>query len=701
MIDLSGFNEKQKEAVLYNDGPLLILAGAGSGKTKVLTTKVAKLVSDGVDVSEILAITFTNKASREMKERIINLIGKRAFYIQISTFHSFGLKILKENYKQLNYEKNFTILDSDDTLSLIKKILKEQKLDKANDAKYIRNEISKAKNDLIDEEEYSKRVTDDEEIVIEKVYKIYQKKLKQNNSVDFDDLLLLPIKLFVNYPDILKCYQERYKYILIDEYQDTNQAQYILTKMISAKYKNICVVGDNDQSIYSFRGANYKNILNFENDYKNAKVIMLEQNYRSTKNILSAANSVIKNNVNRKEKKLWSENDEGSKIIYHRAFNEKEEASYIVNEIQKLLDAGESENEMAVIYRTNAQSRAIEEAFLKSNIKYKVIGSFYFYSRREIKDLISYLKVVYNTNDDINLTRVINVPRRGIGEKTITSLINRANDNGISMYDAITFGSKEYQFKKTIEEIKRESVNKTLTELIDIVLDKSGMLKALEAEKTFEADTRIENLEEFKSITKNFEEEQGIVSLEDFLNEITLVSDVEEHKDDDNKVILMTMHASKGLEFNEVFISGFEEKIFPSERSCYRQEDIEEERRLCYVAITRAKKKLYIINAMKRRLYGLDNYNRPSRFLDEIDENYIERDHGDLNNIYNNRNDEEIYNTKFNVGDKVKQDKYGEGIVVAKDKNFIDIAFSYPIGIKKFINGHKSIKHIENDEIKQ
>ena len=696
MINLDNFNDKQKEAVLYNDGPLLILAGAGSGKTKVLTTKVAALIDSGIDTSEILAITFTNKASKEMKERIYNLIGSDAYYIQISTFHSFGLKILKDNYELLNYKKNFTIIDSDDSLSVIKKIMKEINVDqKMISPRYIKDKISSAKNSLVDEFEYSKYANTDNEIIIEKVYKRYQEKLKINNSVDFDDLLVLPIKLFKEYPSVLKAYQERYKYILIDEYQDTNEAQYVLTKMISAKYKNICVVGDNDQSIYSFRGANYQNILNFEKDYKDAKVIMLEQNYRSTKTILDAANSVIKNNKYRKDKKLWCDNNVGEKITYYRALNERDEADYISLEVEKALSNGVLPTQIAVIYRTNAQSRTLEESFLKNNIPYKIIGSFYFYNRKEIKDLISYLKLLYNNNDDVSLMRVINVPKRGIGIKTITNLENKAEINNISIYDAIDSG-KELIFKNIIEDIKKEMDNINLTKLIDLVLEKSGMREALINENTIEADSRLENLEEFKSITKNFEEREGIISLEDFLNEITLVSDVEEHKDSKDRVTLMTMHAAKGLEFDYVFISGMEDGIFPSNKSFYDEQEIEEERRLCYVAITRAKKKLYIVNARKRRLYGIDSNNPPSRFISEIDKNCIENNSGNAVtkiNVYKDREEEDfVTDINFKVGDKVIQDKYGNGIVVSLNDEFMFIAFPFPIGIKKFVKNHKSIK---------
>ena len=693
-MNLEGLNEVQKEAVIKTDGPLLILAGAGSGKTKVLTTKVAYLIEKGVAPTNILAITFTNKAAKEMKERIYKLVGSDAYNIQISTFHSFGLKIVKENYNLLGYEKNFTILDSDDTLSVIKKIMKQMNIDiKQLNPRYVKNNISSAKNELIEPSEYEKLISVDYEKIIAKIYNQYQKELVKNNSLDFDDLLMLPIKLFREYPRVLKVYQERFKYILIDEYQDTNEAQYLLTKMISALYKNICVVGDNDQSVYSFRGANYKNILNFEQDYKDAKVIMLEQNYRSTKTILNAANSVIKNNEFRKDKNLWSDKEEGKKIKYYRAYDEKHEGDYVISEIRKLLEQGYREDEIAVIYRTNAQSRVLEEQFLKSGLPYKIVGSFFFYNRKEIKDLIAYLKVIYNEKDDVNVERIINVPKRGIGTKTINNLVNRASIEGISIYDAIETG-KELEFKKIIEELKQASENVSLTELIDLVLDKSGIKAELESEKSLEADIRLENLEEFKSITKSFEEKEGLVSLEDFLNEITLVSDVEEHKNETNRITLMTMHAVKGLEFDVVFIVGMEEGIFPHANSSFDKQDLEEERRLCYVAITRAKKELYIINAKRRMLYGKDSINPPSRFINEIDSEYIETDEKNVTKKIDKESmlfDEDV---TYNIGEMVKQDSYGEGIVVGIDDKFVTIAFTYPTGTKKFLKNHKSIRRV-------
>lgn len=697
-MNLDNLNKEQKEAVLQKDGPLLILAGAGSGKTKVLTTKVAYLIENGIDPSNILAITFTNKAAKEMRERIYNLVGRIAYESQISTFHSFGLKIIKENYNLLGYDKNFTILDSDDTLSVIKKIMKNMNIDpKRLNPKYVRNMISSAKNELIDSTQYENYISAESEKIVGKIYKKYESDLIKNNSVDFDDLLTLPIKLFNQYPNILKIYQDKYKYILIDEYQDTNEAQYTLTKMISSKHKNICVVGDNDQSIYSFRGANYKNILNFENDYNDAKVIMLEQNYRSTKTILNAANSIIKNNEMRKDKNLWSENEDGKKITYYRAYDERHEASYVISEIKKLIESGVQEKDIVIIYRTNAQSRVLEEEFLKSGLPYKIVGSFFFYNRKEIKDLISYLKLIYNEKDDVSLTRIINVPKRGIGTKSINNLVNKAYIEGTSIYETIESG-KELEFKKLIEDLKNDSENCTLTQLIDNILIKTGIKAELENEKSLEADIRLENLEEFKSITKNFEEQEGLVSLEDFLNEISLVSDIEEHKDNPNRITLMTIHSAKGLEFDNVFIVGMEEGIFPHANSSFDKQDLEEERRLCYVAITRAKKQLYLVNAKRRMLFGKDSINPPSRFIEEIDSDCIEET---PNNKIERKIDKKsmFYNedVTYNIGETIIQDKFGEGIIVSIDDEFVTIAFKFPTGIKKFQKNHKSIRKLTNN----
>ncbi len=695
-MKLDTLNDMQLEAVKTTDGPLLVLAGAGSGKTKVLTTRIAYLVEElGVSPENILAITFTNKAAKEMKERVVEMLGVLGYHIQMSTFHSFGLSILKENYEKLGYKSNFTILDSDDSLTVIKKIMKDNGYDiKEYNPKAIRSKISGAKNELVDSKEYDRIAATDFEQVVASIYQKYENKLLVNNSVDFDDLLILPIVLFRTYPEVLKTYQEKYKYILIDEYQDTNQAQYILTKMISAKYQNICVVGDDSQSIYSWRGANYRNILNFEKDFKNAKTILLEQNYRSTKTILSAANDVIKNNKMKKEKNLWTDNESGLKIKYHKASNEKEESDYVVKEIYKLLNDKVSPSSIAVLYRTNAQSRNMEEVLLRENIPYKVVGSFYFYNRKEIKDLISYLKLIYNTYDDASLERIINVPKRGIGLKTIENINKKALLEGCALYDAIESG-KELEFKKLIEELREKSENCSLTELVDLVLDKTGMKKELEDENSMEADIRLENLEEFKTITKNFEEKNGIISLEEFLAEISLVSDIEEHKNNNDVITLMTVHSAKGLEFDYVFIIGLEEGIFPHNNSLFDSESLEEERRLCYVAITRAKKSLYLINARKRTIYGMDSYNAPSRFIEEINEELLDSDV--IKEEIKIKTFDKLQindNIDYRVGEKIVHDTFGEGVIVSVDKSILTIAFPHPYGIKKLLKGHKTFRKI-------
>ena len=693
-MDLTKLNDKQREAVMETDGPILVLAGAGSGKTRVLTTKVAYLVLEKDVLPEnILAITFTNKAAKEMKERVHKMLGSDSYRIQISTFHSFGLLLVKENYDKLGFDKNFTILDSDDVLTIIKRILKDMNLDpKVYNPRAIRNKISSAKNELMDSNYYSRFANSEYEEIVLEIFRKYEKKTSKNNSLDFDDLLLLPIKLFKENPDILKKYQERFKYILVDEYQDTNEAQYKMIKMLSAKYKNICVVGDIDQSIYSFRGANFRNILNFEKDYPEAKVIPLEENYRSTKNILNVANDIIKNNKQRKEKNLWTQNEDGPKIRYHRAYDEKDEANFVKNEIQKLIDSGEPRSSIAVLYRTNAQSRNMEEALLKDSIPYKVVGSFYFYNRKEIKDLICYLKLLYNPHDDVSLLRIINVPKRQIGPKTIENLSVKAVSNGTSLYEAIDSG-KELQFKNLIEDIKRESENLSLTELVDLILDKSGMRRELEATKTIEAEVRLENLEEFKSITKNFEENNGIIALDEFLDEISLVADVSEHNDNDDVVTLMTIHSAKGLEFDHVFIIGLEEGLFPHNNSLYDDDELEEERRLCYVAVTRAKKTLTLVNAKRRMIYGNTSVNPPSRFISEIDDKYLEKDPEKDTQVFD-KDDMFDDNATYKVGDKVIHSVYGEGIIVGVG-NILTIAFSHKYGIKKIMKGHKSIRKVE------
>ena len=694
-MELYGLNDRQIEAIKALDGPMLVLAGAGSGKTKVLTTKVAYLLEErNISPKNILAITFTNKAAREMKDRIFSLIGREAFLIQISTFHSFGLKILKENYDLLGYESNFTILDASDSETVIKKIMKDYDIDSSKyNYRAIKSSISSNKNEMVGVEEFRKFVYNDYDEVVLKVYEEYEKELKRSNAIDFDDLLILPLKLFNEHKEVMEKYQEQYKYVFIDEYQDTNKPQYILSKLISAKYKNITVVGDNDQAIFTWRGADYKNILNFEKDYEDAKVVILDENYRSTKTILKAANNVIKNNKLRKEKNLWTENEDGNKITYYKAFDERDESFYVIKEIRKLLDDGVNPNDICVLYRANAQSRGIEDAFLENNIAYRIVGSFAFYQRKEIKDLLSYLKLIHNEKDDVSLLRVINYPKRGIGNKTIEELTMVARDKGCSLYDAIESG-KELEFKKIIEELKKASEKMSLTEFIDLVLDKTGIRPELKSERTLEADIRLENLEEFKSITRTVEEVDGIASLGDFLDEISLVTDASEKQEDgQDKVTLMTMHAVKGLEFDYVFVIGVEEGLFPHLNSMNSEDELEEERRLCYVAITRAKKKLYIINARSRLLYGKVSSNVPSRFIAEIGDDLLDQEKKEP--IFSKKINREDMMTDNDIkaGDLIEHDKYGKGVVMDIDGSIATIAFS-KAGVKKLLKNHKAIKKV-------
>lgn len=691
---LNGLNEKQKEAVLHVDGPCLVIAGAGSGKTKVLTTRIAYLIEQKIPSYNILAITFTNKAAKEMRERLEVLVPDNNTFV--GTFHALGVRIIRENAPILGLDRNFTIIDSDDALSIIKKIIKDNGYDpKLATPGYIRNRISKIKNEMLTNEEINKFFNTPQDQIAEKVYYDYNDILKKNNSVDFDDLLLLPVKLFINNKDILESYQDRFKYILIDEYQDTNDVQYKLSRLLASKYHNIFVVGDPDQSIYMFRGANFHNILNFEKDYKNAAVIALEENYRSTKNILDAANSVIKNNKERKEKNLWSNNGEGTKTKYLRAYDDRHEIQLVLDEIKKLLSEGYQKNDIAVLYRTNAQSRLVEEMFLKANIPYKVVGSYYFYSRKEIKDLLCYLRLILNNDDEISLRRVINVPKRGIGTSTIAKLEAEAKDKGISMFQAISKG-KEQLFKELILHLTQESENLTLTELIELILEETGIREEYENENNLESELRLENLEEFKSITKTFEERTGSVSLADFLEEVSLIADISEHQEQDDVVTLMTVHSAKGLEFSVVFLIGMEDGIFPHQNS-FSNDGLEEERRLCYVGITRAKEKLFISNAKRRMLYGKDVINPPSRFIKEITPELLEVDNEKML-PEEQINKEELYHkegeVEFKDGDIIMHTIYGRGVVTSVKGDFITVAFAKNFGIRKLLKNHKSIKKI-------
>lgn len=687
---LKNLNKEQIEAVKTIDGPVLVMAGAGSGKTKVLTTRIAYLIEEGIPSYNILAITFTNKAAAEMRDRVSNLISDVSSFI--GTFHSLGVRIIRENHDILGLPNNFTIIDSDDTNTIIKKLLKEMNLDsKQYSPSYVRNRISFIKNQMLTDGELDRLFNTPMDKVVVEVYHRYNNKLKTSASVDFDDLLLLPVNLFKERKDILEYYQDKYRYILIDEYQDTNPVQYKLSVMLSNKYKNIFVVGDMNQSIYAFRQADFRNISNFEKDFKGAKVIKLEHNYRSTNNILSAANEVIKHNTERKDLKLFSDNGDGVKIKYMRAYDEKHEIALVIDEIKHLLSEGYKNEDIAILYRTNAQSRAIEDVFLAKGIPYKVFGSYYFYNRKEIKDLISYLRLIYNPHDEISLRRVINTPKRGIGESAIAAIEERAKQQNISMFDALET-RKELEFKEIIEDLIKRSESLSLTELIDEVLERSGMKKELESSKALEDEIRLENLMEVKSITASFEERTGSANLGDFLEEVSLIADISNHTEDGDVVTLMTLHSAKGLEFPVVFLVGMEEGLFPHNMSLM-ENNLEEERRLCYVGITRAKERLYLTNAKRRMLYGKENMNIPSRFISEIDEKLIEKiGPKEENKVIDKKQMYTNDNNDITEGSIISHEQYGTGVVVKCDGSLISVAFK--TGIKKLMKNHKSIKKI-------
>ena len=691
---LEGLNKEQKEAVLHTDGPCLVLAGAGSGKTKVLTTRIANMINDGIYSENILAITFTNKAAKEMRDRISNMVENN--YAFVGTFHSFGLRVIRENTEKLGLTSNFTIIDSDDVSSVIKKIMKELDIStKEYSVSYIRNKISFIKNEMLTDSEVDKYLNSPPEKVAIRVYHEYEKVLKRNNAVDFDDLLKRPVELFMQNDDILDKYQEKYRYILIDEYQDTNEVQYKLVKLLASKYRNLFVVGDVNQSIYGFRWSNYKNILNFEKDYPDSKSITLNQNYRSTNNILNAANSVIKNNIERKEVNLYSTFGDGVKIKYFRGNDEKDEVKLVIDEMKKLLNEGYDYNDFAILYRTNAQSRNVEDAILKVNWPYRVVGSYYFYKRKEIKDLLCYLRLISNHQDDVSLERVINVPKRGIGDTSINNLRSIARENNECMFKCLS-KPKEVEFKKLILELTEDAKDLDLTELINVVLEKSGMKEELEKEHTLEADIRLENLMEFKSITENYQKETGTVNLEDFLEDISIVADQSEHETLDNAVTLMTMHAAKGLEFKVVFLIGMEEGIMPHSMSLNEDGELEEERRLCYVGITRAKERLYITNAKRRMLFGNTNMNPPSRFIAEIDNNLIEKEESKTENkVFNKTNFYEGDRIDYKHGEIVMHASFGKGVVIDNDERFVTVAFDKRFGIKKFLNNYQGLRRIE------
>ena len=635
---LEGLNKEQLEAVVHCEGPLLILAGAGSGKTRVLTHRMAQMISEkGIKPWRILAITFTNKAAKEMKERVVNLIGAAGEDMWISTFHSACVRILRRDIERLGYDKNFVIFDSSDQQVVVKECLKELNLnDKNFPPKSVLHEISKAKDDMIDSVAYEKMYASDFRLnKISKIYSLYQKKLKLNNALDFDDIIVKAINLLIDFPEVLDYYQSKFHYIMVDEYQDTNNAQFTLISLLAARYGNICVVGDDDQSIYSWRGANIRNILDFEKEFPGAKVIKLEQNYRSTESILDAANQVIRNNNGRKNKKLWTENGKGQNLKYVCSGNEHEEANHLVYEINKQLKEGNRKySDFAVLYRMNAQSRVLEEGLMKYGIPYKLVGALKFYDRKETKDLLAYLRLIHNPSDSISLKRIINVPKRGIGKTTIESLEQQATTREISMFSLIqsadslqgvgrAAGSLQ-EFSSIICGLKAVQEKLKLSEFISEVLNRTGYLKELENEDTIEARGRIENLKEFISVALEFEKENEDADLGVFLENVSLVADIDTMNESNDAVILMTFHSAKGLEFPIVFMVGMEEGVFPGYRSMNEDSEMEEERRLCYVGITRAREQLFMTGAYSRTLFGNTTYNRMSRFLKEIPQNLID-----------------------------------------------------------------------------
>jgi DNA helicase-2/ATP-dependent DNA helicase PcrA len=641
---LAGMNERQAEAVQTTEGPLLIMAGAGSGKTRVLTHRIAYLIQEiGILPWNILAITFTNKAAREMKERALQLEPQTKDSL-IATFHSMCVRILRRDADHIGYDRNFTIVDPGEQLTLMKRIVKELDLDaKKWEPRTILGTISNAKNELITAKDYENQSGDYYARIVAKAYNKYEQELKRSQAMDFDDLIMNTIRLFKEHPDVLTYYQGRFQYIHVDEYQDTNQAQYTLVKMLARRFKNLCVVGDADQSIYGWRGADMTNILNFERDYPDAKVVLLEENYRSTQTILNAANDVIKNNRTRRPKKLWTQNPEGDKIIYHRADNERDEAIFVAMQIREdMAKSGRSYNDYAVLYRTNAQSRTVEEAFLKSNIPYRMFGGTKFYSRKEIRDVISYLTIIANPSDNMSFERVVNEPKRGIGPGAIDKLRVFAVDHAWSLLEAAdqvalsNISGKAAlnmsNFASMILGLRERLDGLSITELTESLLDKSGYMEHLVIQNTLEATNRIENINEFLTVTKQFDSQQaddapqnetGVDRLGRFLNDISLISDTDTTVEAE-EVTMMTLHSAKGLEFPVVFIVGMEENIFPGSRSMDDDDEMEEERRLAYVGITRAEKVLYLTNANSRQLYGRTSWNNPSRFLKEISSDYLD-----------------------------------------------------------------------------
>lgn len=634
---VEGLNDKQKEAVIETEGPCLVIAGAGSGKTKVLTHKIAYLIEEkNIKPWNILAITFTNKAANEMKERITNLIGEVANDMWIGTFHSICVKILRKFIDRVGYNSDFVIFDTSDQKTLIKQCIRSLNLDdKIYTDRGVIAEISNSKNEMLTPMQYKLRTNNEiRKEKIAEIYEIYQRRLKENNALDFDDIINLTIQILTENQDVLEYYSEKFKYVLVDEYQDTNKAQFTLITLLSGRHGNITVVGDNDQGIYSFRGADITNILNFEKDFPGTKIIKLEQNYRSTKAILDAANAVIKHNEKKYEKNLWTEKEGGKRPEVAILDNEYEEANFIVEQINRLKrEEYYKYSDFTVLYRTNAQSRSIEDIFRRENIPYKMIGGLKFYERKEIKDVIAYLRLIHNQADNLSLGRIINEPKRGIGQTSMEKIETIAETNGISMYEVIKHAEQyglnkvfinSREFINTIEDLSSKKDEMLISELTKEVLNKTGYMKALELENTAQAESRIENLNEFLTVAMEFEEENAENSLAEFLESITLSSDIDGMEDKEDSVTLMTLHSAKGLEFPVVFLVGMEEGLFPSYRSIGEQRELEEERRLCYVGITRAKEYLFLTCAKQRTIFGSTSLNKISRFLEEIPKELLE-----------------------------------------------------------------------------
>jgi DNA helicase-2/ATP-dependent DNA helicase PcrA len=730
---ISRLNPVQQQAVHHVDGPLIIMAGAGSGKTRTITHRIAYLIAErNAAPWSILAITFTNKASREMLDRVTQLVGLPAKDMWVSTFHSMCVKILRRDIERIGLHSNFTILDSGDQLSVIRHCLKDLNIDsKKYDAKLFLASISTAKNELITAKQYEQGVKDFFQALVAQVYTLYQKKLKMNHSLDFDDLIMMTIQLFEQAPDVLDYYQKKFQYIHVDEYQDTNHAQYTICKLLAQKHQNICVVGDSDQSIYRWRGADISNILNFENDYPQANAIMLEQNYRSSSIILQAANDVIVHNPSRKPKKLWTERQGGSKVKVYQAYSESDEAYFITNTISANVKQGMSYADHAILYRTNAQSRIIEEIFIKLKIPYSIVGGVKFYERKEIKDLLAYLRLISNPADDISFNRIINVPKRGIGDSTIDKLTDFAAMQDVSLFacldqlDLVDISARTRQtlmeFKIFIEQLQMMSTFVSVTELSEKILELTQYRIELQKENSIESQARLENLDEFLSVTIAFENRSEEKSLVAFLTDLALVADIDlvdrtDAPQPEHTVTLMTLHSAKGLEFPVVFLSGMEEGIFPHLRALTDENELEEERRLAYVGITRAEHHLYISYASIRTLYGRSNANAPSRFLSEISEEVMERvsmkvESSPMRSSFGSQRstsyDSSVkiidplfknQQSDFKAGDKVKHEKWGVGTVISLkgsgDDTELQIAFQAPTGIKRLLAKYAPItKH--------